>query len=164
MNPRTRRPRSALLTCGAAIAAAASMVVGGAASASADALPRACSSGHQIGATSYITFHGETAASVKQYYGLCRRGPRNWAYVWVWDSFRARYGKGRIQALALIEDDTAADGRAHAGLVGYRRGQELISRPVATTHDCTRAVGYVRVFLPHRHDPEYAGTFTGQRC
>lgn len=137
---------------------------GAATTASADSLPASCSSGHQIGATAYVRFHGDTAASIKQYYGYCGGAPRNWSYVWVWDSFRAKYGS-RIHTLAAIEDDTPGDGRDHSGTVGYRKGQEIISRPVATTHDCTRAVGFVKVRLTsHSRYPEYAGGYTGQRC
>jgi hypothetical protein len=137
---------------------------GAATTASADSLPASCSSGHQIGGTAHITFHGDTAASIKQYYGWCDGGPRNWAYVWVWGSFRAKY-PGRVQALAAIEDDTPPDGGDWSGSVGYRKVQEIISKPVATTHDCTRAVGFVSVRLtPKSRVPEEMDGYTGQRC
>jgi hypothetical protein len=145
-----------------AAGAVAAMSVVGASAASADSLPHSCSSGHQIGGTAYITFHGEKAASIKQYYGYCGGAPRNWAYVWVWDSFRAHHPN--VRALAAIEDDTPPDGGDYSGSTSYLKRQEVISHPTPTTHDCTRAVGFVKVRLPGARDPEYADGYTGQRC
>ncbi len=146
-----RRSQTAL-----AMALAGAASTGGAATASADALPGTCSSGHQIGATSSITFGGQTAASVKQYAGICDGHPRNWAYVWVWDSFRAGH---RVRTESGIFDYRTNTFR---GLTGFRAGQETHSRPVGTIHDCTSAVAVIKVVRP---GPDAtAGGYTPERC
>lgn len=140
-----------------AVTCAAATSVGAATTASADALPRRCSSGHQIDATSYITFHRQTAASVKQYAGFCG-GPRNWAYVWIWDSFRASH---RVRTSAGVFDWTV--GEAVRGWVQSRKGQEILSRPAATIRHCTSATAIVEVGGPRSY-VERVGVTTAKRC
>jgi hypothetical protein len=116
----------------AAVAAALTVAGLGSGVAQAESAP-GCSSTVQIGSTAYITYGGETIASVKQFKG-CNK---NRAYTYVWDQYRANHTNYTI--------DTYID--AGSDPLGYqvsgRGAHELWSDGTNTLSVCTRAVGAI---------------------
>ncbi|MET9729399.1 hypothetical protein ABZZ79_01660 [Streptomyces sp. NPDC006458] len=124
--------RRSLSTVAAALALAAGTVIGTSSEASAATAP-GCSDAHQIGNTAYITTSsGETAASVKQYYG-CNK---NFGYVYVWQSFRDTHSSWRIFTWINTTPGT------YLGLMSTT-GIEVWSNGTATAQMCTRAGGLI---------------------
>lgn len=122
-----------------ASALGAAVIVGGAmlgltAPAQAESAP-GCGPVTQIGSTAHITSGGTTIGSVKQFKG-CNK---NWAYVYVWDSWMAKHGSNHIRAgIWTRTSDGAVD---YAGHDGSR--QELWSNGANTLSVCTYAAGSV---------------------
>ena len=102
----------------------------------ADQAPSGCTIIRQLGATAYGSYGGETAVSVKQYYGTCNGAPRNWAYVWVWDQFKARGLSYQMKATITVGGVAQGWGANKSS-----PAQWMVSKPVATTTECTRAFG-----------------------
>ncbi|WP_330275799.1 hypothetical protein OG205_09080 [Lentzea sp. NBC_00516] len=107
----------------------------------------------QIGKTAYIGGNASSAwASVKQFKG-CNK---NWAYVYVWDSFVDRVGD--FQVKVYVE----ADGQK-AGLRTYPRNrQENWSEGTNTLSQCTRAIGQMVDFVSS--ETYWHTTKTEERC
>ncbi|MET9628782.1 hypothetical protein ABZX92_15090 [Lentzea sp. NPDC006480] len=118
----------------AAVLAAAAMGMLFTGSAHAETNPR-CGSVTQIGSTGYMKSGGTTIASVKQFKG-CNK---NWAYVYVWDSWRANHRNYHIRAGIWT--------RTSDGAVDYNGNdsgaQELWSSGANTLGVCTTATGEV---------------------
>jgi len=97
-----------------------------------------CGSVTQIGKTAYIGGDSRDAkASVKQFKGC----GKNFAYVYVWDSFAARVGDFQI----TVAMDVAEQIR---GQKTYPRNkQEGWSEGTASLTQCTRAVGALKDFV-----------------
>jgi hypothetical protein len=95
-----------------------------------------CSSGvTQIGATKYIKSGSATIASVKQFKGC----GKNWAYVYIWDSWKAKHPTNHIRAgIWTRTSDGAVDYAGHDGTK-----QELWSNGANTLSVCTYAAGNV---------------------
>jgi hypothetical protein len=116
----------------AAVAAAVAALLGTAGTAQAET-PPGCSSTVQIGSTAYVTYGGQTIASVKQFKGC----GQNWAYTYVWDQFRAK------------RTDYIIGTFIDAGLepLGYqeskRGAREDWSFGTNTLSQCTRAIGNI---------------------
>ncbi|NKE62940.1 hypothetical protein FXN61_41960 [Lentzea sp. PSKA42] len=104
----------------------------------------------QIGGTAYIGWEaGQKWASVKQFKG-CNK---NWAYVYVWDSFHNRGDNYTVSAAILTP----------SGSKGYKKGrnrqQEVWSEGTNTLSVCTQAQGHLQ------DNPEYAHfANTEKRC
>jgi hypothetical protein len=86
-----------------------------------------------MGDTAYITSSGQTVASVKQYYG-CNK---NWAYVYVWQSFRDSHSSWQIYAWIDKGTGSAEGLRTSTGI-------EVWSNGTNTVADCTRAAGSIK--------------------
>lgn len=128
--------RSLLTTAGLTAAALLGLV----APAHADAVPSNCTGARQLGATAYVkNSAGTTLASVKQYYGVCAGTPKNWSYVFVWQSF---FDTGRSYTIGA---SILANGDSRGFKGADRPTREITSYPVATTGECTRAWGGVSV-------------------
>lgn len=104
----------------------------------------------QIGNTAYIGADaGVQLASVKQFKGC----GKNWAYVYVWDSYHNQGNDYRVSAGILTP----------SGTKGYKKGanrqREVWSSGTDTLTVCTQAQG-------HLYDnPEYAAfATTDKRC
>lgn len=104
----------------------------------------------QIGRTAYIGADaGVQLASVKQFKGC----GKNWAYVYVWDSYHNQGNDYRVSAGILTS----------SGTKGYKKGanrqREVWSSGTDTLTVCTQAQG-------HLYDnPEYAAfATTDKRC
>ena len=112
-----------------------------------------CGSVTQIGSTAYIKTGVNTiAASVKQFKGC----GKNWAYVWVWDSW-IRPGRAYEVQAAIYPD-----GANPAGGVRVRNKQEVWSKGTNTLDVCTRASGTLVDLVG---DPSYGyQEFTDKRC
>ncbi len=148
-----------------ALGVSATMGIVGATSASADTSPGACATHHQLGKTKVVYYAGKPAISVKQYFGYCDGKPRNWAYVWVWDSFKKDY---TVKASAHVYDYTT--GSYVGGFNNRTRGafgqQEVKSKPFATTSHCTSAAGWIDVYKkgnPNSH-LGYRFGYTAKAC
>ncbi|WP_157527709.1 hypothetical protein [Nocardia sp. NRRL S-836] len=133
------------------VAAAAAFMLAGLSSgvAHAESAP-GCGPVAQIGKTAYIGWEaGAQWASVKQFKG-CNK---NWAYVYVWDSYHNGGYDYQVSAGILTS----------SGTKGYRKGsnrqREVWSAGTATLTVCTQAQG-------HLYDnPEYAHfANTEKRC
>ncbi|MGW0990055.1 hypothetical protein ACWD46_28290 [Streptomyces sp. NPDC002486] len=116
------------------MAAAASATLISAGPAAAASAP-GCSSVSQVGATGYIKVNGYAAASVKQYYGC----GKNYAYVWVWESFRDRRWSSVYTAVVT------RDGDPHGGVSKARPAYEVWSNGANTAGVCTRAAGQITI-------------------
>ncbi|WP_434444492.1 hypothetical protein [Lentzea sp. E54] len=106
----------------------------------------------QIGKTAYINGDSSGAwASVKQFKGC----GKNWAYVYVWDSFVSRVGD--FQVATWVETTTMN------GYVKAPRNQQAVwSKGTNTLSVCTRAAGSMVDFVSN---PDYAHTVkTEKRC
>ena len=115
-------------------AAAIGMTFTGAAHAETN--PRCTSGVTQIGSTKYLKSGNATVASIKQFKGC----GKNWAYVYVWDSWKA--GHRNFEASAAI---TRGDG--DIDLANGRPGQqEVWSTGANTLQYCTMAHGIVDRF------------------
>ena len=122
-----------LLSTGiATVALAAGVVVSTSSPAAAETAP-GCGVVAQIGATGYITVAGQTAVSVKQFKGC----GKNWAYAYVWQSFRSTHGSWEIGAAVQTGSQR----------LGYRTspGSEVWSDGTDTLDVCTQAYGDLRV-------------------
>ncbi|USQ87876.1 hypothetical protein NFX46_31595 [Streptomyces phaeoluteigriseus] len=136
-----------LSTAFATIALAIGTVISTSSPAAAESAP-GCGLVTQIGSTAYVkTSTGQTAASVKQFKGC----GKNYAYVYVWDSFRDTHGSWKISAAIQTSSETLGTRSAlNAG--------ELWSGGTNTLTVCTQAVGAV-VF-----GAESRSAATGSRC
>ncbi|SDI21545.1 hypothetical protein SAMN05192558_101101 [Actinokineospora alba] len=105
----------------------------------ADKIPAGCTGARQLGSTAYVTNGaGANIASVKQYYGVCDGTPKNWSYVYVWQSFFDT-GKSYHVKAGIITANSG--GQALGFRSAARPTREIVSVPVATTGVCTRAWG-----------------------
>ncbi|MFC0545898.1 hypothetical protein [Kutzneria chonburiensis] len=133
----------------AAVAAALTVAGLGSGVAQAESAP-GCSSTVQIGSTAYITYGGQTIASVKQFKG-CNQ---NWAYTYVWDQFRSKRTDYTI--------DTYID--AGSDPLGYqvsgRGAHELWSQGTNTLSVCTQAAGAIWIVGGNL----LGGAETSKRC
>ncbi|HUQ57230.1 hypothetical protein [Lentzea sp.] len=120
---------------GAAVLAAAAVAMTFTGSAQAETNP-SCSSGvTRMGATKYLEHGGETVVSLKQFKG-CNK---NWAYVCIWDSWKADHPSNHIRAgIWTRTSDGAVDYAGHDGTK-----QELWSNGANTLSVCTYAAGSV---------------------
>ncbi|MEV6237153.1 hypothetical protein [Lentzea sp. NPDC051838] len=119
--------------------------------------PPGCASAGQIGSTAYIKWRGDNIASVKQFAGC----GYNWAYVYVWESFRAtgRYW-GTQTAIGIYSSATDRTPNSHKGGNSDQFAPvELWSKKTATTTQCTAAYGMVSV----QQDDNYTA-YTNVRC
>ncbi len=133
----------------AAVAAALTVVGLGSGTAQAESAP-GCSSTVQIGSTAYITYGGQTIASVKQFKG-CNK---NWAYTYVWDQFRDKHTDYTIDT--YIDAGTDPLGYQVSG----RGAHELWSSGTNTLGVCTQAAG--SIWSTSGND--FGGAETGKRC
>ncbi len=121
-------------TLGAAAVVAAAML---GFTAQAQAAP-GCSSVTQIGSTGYITNSaGTQIASVKQYKG-CNK---NYAYTYVWESFRSSHSQWYFCASVAKEDGgrpTLMDTRCELNKA------EVWSSGASTLSSCTHAAGLIQ--------------------
>ncbi len=134
----------------AAVLAATAIAVTFTGPAHAETNPR-CSSVTQIGSTKYLKNGSDTVASVKQFKG-CNK---NWAYIYVWDSWRADHRDFYLRA--AIWTRTGSEAIDYNG--GDRGQQEVWSTGASTLSQCTRAVG--DVLWPSGHDLHGS---TDERC
>ncbi|MEU0885974.1 hypothetical protein ABZ345_45985 [Lentzea sp. NPDC005914] len=134
----------------ATVLATAAVVLTFAGPAHAESNPR-CSSVTQIGSTKYLKNGDDTVASVKQFKG-CNK---NWAYIYVWDSWRADHRDFYLRA--AIWTRTGSEAIDYNG--GSRGQQEVWSTGASTLSQCTRAVG--DVIWPSGHDLHGS---TDERC
>ncbi|MEV6235820.1 hypothetical protein [Lentzea sp. NPDC051838] len=135
------------------VAAVAAFVLAGLSSgiAHAESAP-GCDRVTQIGRTAYIDMGGGPVASVKQFKGC----GKNFAYVWVWDSWIKPGRSYEVQASIY------PDGRNPAGGVRVRNKQEVWSKGTDTLDVCTRASGTLVDLVG---DPSYGWqAFTDKRC
>ncbi|GIG58441.1 hypothetical protein Lfu02_28130 [Longispora fulva] len=120
------------------LAAICAMVVpalfGVSTAAHAEAAP-GCSDSYQIGPTALLSWNGESAASVKQFWSP--RCQANFAYLYVWQSFRTNHPTGNwsVNVGEIIWDD------GMSGWMNYSpsRSTDFWSRAVAGLGQCTRA-------------------------
>lgn len=133
------------------VAAVAAFVLAGMSSgiAHAEKAP-GCGTVPQIGKTAYIGWEaGQQLASVKQFVGC----GKNWAYVYVWDTYH-NYGND-YKVSAAILTPTATKGHKK----GANRQREVWSSGTDTVNVCTQAQGYIY------DDPEFAPSATTEkRC
>ena len=126
-----------------ALAAAASvaLVAGGLGTgvAQAESAP-GCSSTVQIGSTAYAKFQGQDIASVKQFKGC----GKNWAYIYVWESFRQR-GLHYILT-AAVEVNPGPHGVYKGGTDDPNDPVELWSKGTDTLSDCTAGYGLISLY------------------
>ncbi len=119
--------------------------------------PPGCGSAAQIGATAYIKWRAGTIASVKQFAGC----GSNYAYVYVWESFRAtgRYW-GTQTAIGVYSSASDSTPDSHEGGNSSQFAPvELWSKPANTLSRCTAAYGMINV----QQDDNYTA-YTGKRC
>jgi hypothetical protein len=97
-----------------------------------------CASVTQIGKTAYIGGDSRDAkASVKQFKG-CNK---NYAYIYVWDSFARRVGDFQI-SVAMDVSESIQGQRTYP-----RNQQEGWSLGTSSLTQCTRAVGALKDFV-----------------
>ncbi|MDX8030338.1 hypothetical protein SK803_08955 [Lentzea sp. BCCO 10_0856] len=102
----------------------------------------------QIGRTAYIDEGGGPVASVKQFKGC----GRNWAYVYVWDSYHNKGNSYYVTATILAPGSTGH-------VKGANRDREVWSKGTDTLSVCTQAQGHMV------DNPEYAYfANTDKRC
>jgi hypothetical protein len=103
----------------------------------------------QIGGTAYIDEGGGPVASVKQFKGC----GKNWAYVYVWDSYHNKGNNYYVTVGVLTPNGT------QGYVKGANRDREVWSKGTATLSVCTQAQGTMV------DNPEY-GYFanTDKRC
>jgi len=102
----------------------------------------------QIGKTAYIDEGGGPVASVKQFKGC----GKNWAYVYVWDSYHNRGNNYYVTAAILAPGSTGH-------VKGANRDREVWSKGTDTLSVCTQAQGHMV------DNPEYAFfANTDKRC
>jgi hypothetical protein len=131
-------------------AVAAALTVAGLGSGVAQAeTPPGCSSTVQIGSTAYITYGGQTIASVKQFKG-CNQ---NWAYTYVWDQFRANHSDYYVASSI----DAGTDPLGYT--VSAKGARENWSYGTNTLSVCTRADGLI-----YSAGKDYGGAETSKRC
>ncbi|MEV6610310.1 hypothetical protein [Kutzneria sp. NPDC051319] len=131
-----------------AVAAALTVAGLGAGTAQAESAP-GCSSTVQIGSTAYAKYQGEISASVKQFKGC----GKNWAYIYVWDQFRAKHLDYYLISFIAIGDDAFGYKESATG------ARELWSSGTDTLAACTRADGAI-----FGRDADYGYAETDQRC
>ncbi|MFF7646391.1 hypothetical protein [Streptomyces canus] len=137
--------RRLLSTAIATIALAAGVVISTSSPAAAESSP-GCATVVQIGDTAYVQADGQTAVSVKQYKGC----GKNWAYAYVWKSFRDTHSAWQISA--AVETSSQVLGERTA------TGSEIWSDGAATLDVCTQAYGVL-----HWNGSAYKG-WTDTRC
>ncbi|MBW8818455.1 MULTISPECIES: hypothetical protein [unclassified Streptomyces] len=117
-----------LSTSIATLALAAGLVISTSSPAAAESSP-SCGSVVQIGDTAYIKAGGQTAVSVKQFKGC----GKNWAYAYLWQSFRDTHSSWRI----------GAGVQTSSRVLGFNlsTGNEVWSDGTNTLDVCTQAYG-----------------------
>jgi hypothetical protein len=113
--------------------AVALAVLGMTSTAQAEKVP-GCSTAGQIGSTGYVMKGRTTIASVKQFAGC----GKNWAYIYVWDSYASQPG-GYNSSAEMVINGTRDLGSTVIG----RNKQEVWSKGTNTLTKCTRAYGEV---------------------
>lgn len=130
-----------VLAAVAAAVASLALVAGGLGSGVAQAeVAPGCSSTVQIGSTAYVKFQGQDIASVKQFEGC----DKNWAYVYVWESFRQRGLHWLLTA--AVEVNPGPNGTYQGGTDKLNDAVELWSKGTDTVSDCTAAYGMVSIY------------------
>ncbi|WP_412540096.1 hypothetical protein R8Z50_30410 [Longispora sp. K20-0274] len=119
-----------LARIGALVALTAAAVFGATSPASAG--PSGCSSVTQIGTTGVAYIDGSPFASVKQFKGC----GRNYAYSYVWTSYRNNHSSWEICA-AIVVGNRFSDGNCASG-----RPVEVWSWGADTLTACTHAAGW----------------------
>jgi hypothetical protein len=111
----------------------------GAGMAQAESAP-GCASTVQIGSTAYAKFQGQDIASVKQFKGC----GKNWAYIYVWESFRQRGLHYLLTAAVEVNPGPNAT---------YKGGKDKLDDPVElwsagtdTLSDCTAGYGLISLY------------------
>ncbi|MFS8098745.1 hypothetical protein LFM09_16565 [Lentzea alba] len=120
----------------AAVLAAAAIAMTFTGTAQAEYNPKCKTGVTQIGSTTYLKKGAETVASLKQFKG-CNK---NWAYVYVWDSWMAKH-KETFHIRVAIWTSTGSEAADYAGVDG--RTQEAWSNGANTLKYCTYAAGNV---------------------
>ena len=114
-----------------------------------------CPDARQIGATAYVDRNGAHIASVKQFYSpQCQE---NYAYLWVWQSYRDVTPSYDVGLGVYSYDRDAVLGTVSAK--GTHQ-QEFWSRGTDTVRECTSALGAVRT----PGDPLADQARTEKRC
>lgn len=112
------------------------LVAGVSTAAHAESAP-GCSSTVQIGSTATIVSGGQTFASVKQFKGC----GKNWAYLYVWQSWRNNHGYTDA-CVSVANLDTTPYQLMDLNCLGP--GQiEVWSYGANTLNNCTWAVGWI---------------------
>ncbi|MFC0545895.1 hypothetical protein [Kutzneria chonburiensis] len=136
----------------AAVTAAALVVTGlGSGVAQAEQAP-GCSSTVQIGSTAYGQYQGQNVISVKQFKGC----GKNWAYTYVWESFRDRHIAYRAHASVYVQFD---GGMSWGDVDKTGSPVEVWSEGTNTLDACTAAAGYIQFGTSGSVDAK-----TGWRC
>jgi hypothetical protein len=97
--------------------------------------PAGCSSVTQIGSTGYIASGSTTFASVKQFKGC----GKNYAYIWVWDSYLAT-GEVEVTCAGIVKSGAT---NAVDAVCGSQKQQEVWSSGASTLTSCTYARGWL---------------------
>ncbi|MFR9780575.1 hypothetical protein ACL02O_31570 [Micromonospora sp. MS34] len=92
--------------------------------------PSGCTYSRTLNDT-HIIWNGATAATVRQMLGYCSGQPRNWTYVWVWDSFKSTHSNFYVEA--AINTTFVQLGWD----LGLANQQEVTSKPTDTYYECT---------------------------
>jgi hypothetical protein len=111
--------------------------------------PPGCASAQQIGATAYVKFGSETAASVKQFAGC----GKNWGYVFVWADWASRHDLFHVTAAVATDDNVN-----HGKVTGRLDQREVWSKGTGTINRCTRAMGRVAL------GEDGWGAYSARRC
>lgn len=117
---------------------AAGGLIGIAAPAQAESAP-GCSGTTQIGSTAYVTYGGQTVASVKQFKGC----GKNWGYVYAWQSFVNTGRSFTAQAgIGVYPSASSPEADRYLGITqGAGKQRELWSKGTDTLSNCTAAFG-----------------------
>jgi hypothetical protein len=139
----------------AVVVAALAALLGTAGTAQAESAP-GCSGTTQIGSTAYVSYGGQTIASVKQFKGC----GKNWAYVYAWQSFVDSGKSFTLQAgIGVYGSASQQEPDRYLGIVqGGTRVRELWSTGTDTLSNCTAAYGGVHV------SGDFPDAHTSVRC
>ena len=120
--------------------------------------PPGCPGTTQIGSTAHVSYGGQTVASVKQFKGC----GKNWAYVYVWQSFVNTGRSFTAQAaIGVYGGATSSEPYSYPDLrQGATNQRELWSKGADTLSDCTAAFGGLHI----AGDDGFYDTHTSIRC
>jgi hypothetical protein len=123
---------------GLAATLTAAGLIGTAAPAQAESAP-GCSGTTQIGSTAYVSYGGQTVASVKQFKGC----GKNWAYVYAWQAFVNTGKSFTAQAgIGVYPSGSSSEPDRYLGITqGAAKQRELWSTGTDTLSNCTAAYG-----------------------